>query len=54
MVQSMGWCIGFGLVPANRCPRILQLILTIVSCIFGSFLTNYQLGINKDVSKYIN
>jgi len=28
MVQSLGWCVGFLLVPANRCPPLIQLSLT--------------------------
>ena len=38
MVQSLGWCVGFALVPTSRVPPTLQLGLTLSCCVAGCAL----------------
>lgn len=42
-VQSAGYCVGFALLPANRCPFQLQLILNVACAALGTFLAFFAL-----------
>ena len=43
MVQSLGWSIGFVLVPASRVPPLVQLILTAIFALAGAALATLKL-----------
>lgn len=38
LVQSLGWCVGFALVPAERCPPLVQLVATGTCGMLGALL----------------
>ena len=43
MLQSLGWCVGFALLPKTRCPTHIQLILNGASCAIGAILALFQM-----------
>ena len=43
MVQSLGWCAGFALVPSKRMPPIVQMALTFASALIGIALAFLRL-----------
>ena len=48
-VQSAGWCVGFALLPKDRCPYQGQLYLTAATYVVGVFLALFELpGDDRD------
>ena len=43
MIQSLGWCAGFALVPAERLPPLVQNLLTLSCAIVGVALALFRL-----------
>jgi len=43
MIQSLGWCVGFALVPSSRVPPLIQMALTFACAIIGVVLALFRL-----------
>ena len=43
MIQSLGWCVGFAIVPASRVPPIIQMGLTFACAVLGVVLALFRL-----------
>ena len=46
LLQSLGWCVGFALLPVNRCPNTGQFLLNALSCFLAFFLALFELPTN--------